>query len=543
MQILLVLGGGLAIVLSCVLAKWVVQGGCKDLYARTVVREASRKKIKSFREAGHEESVTEATTKTMGKALKVGVFDERGRRLSDEEDWDDGDVTVKKDAEDGMVLNVFLHMMNNKTRPLTVQTNKPLAQAVPEIDKHVYYEVTVKSLDMSTRLAVGWATAPYPPFDMPGHSPHSVALMSAGETLVPNLRNIEGQVGLMGDSGKLIVRTSADAVSSGLLMPDEECLEEGDVVGCGYYQVLDPTSTPENPKLIIRFYWVVNHRLIMPPGKYVEYPAINTVWDARQTNRAVKVQDDGDVDDRTRQGMGVLANGTARPTIGATGPVHVALRTSPPFQFKPEHFELSSYQGMVVERRRSIALAASTKELLAPELAKQAADLDASTRGAMRGKAAEQHHLKHKTGGGAAAPAGRRRSFTHATEGDATSPAGGPEGSPEEYARAVRAKQTGQALSRPMGTLVADEGASPVKVVPVRRAEGDAQMASFAHGAPAKRNQVAPIAMRMPSQQHLGRRNDPLLLKGASERRRSFTIAGDGAAGSAVSGGAGSGTS
>jgi len=340
-------------------------------------------------------------------------------------------------------------------------------------------------------------------------------------------------------------------------MPDEDYLEEGDVVGCGYYQVLDPTSTPDNPKLILRFYWVVNHRLIMPPGKYTEYPALNTVWDARQANRVSKVQDDGDVDDRTRVGMGVLANGTARPTIGATGPVHIALRTHPPFQFKPERFELSSYQGMVVERRRSIALAASTKELLAPEIAKQAADHAEGKRGAAREKAAESHHLKHMQSAdpGAAAPAAgpkkqygtgqgsRRKSLAEAET--MSPPSGSRPGStptPDEYSRAVRAKQKGETLTRPMGTLVADDDSKPVKVVPVRKADDAGKMAAFAHGTPVKRNQVAPIAMRMPSQRAaaLGRSNDPLLLRGASERRRSFTVGGAGASGSAVSGGAGS---
>lgn len=73
--------------------------------------------------------------------------------------------------------------------------------------------MVINELDEDSKLIVGWATSPFPPFVAVGdeRAGHSIGLLSAGTNTVHNTRDMRtGKVAGLGTSGKLVLTTSGD---------------------------------------------------------------------------------------------------------------------------------------------------------------------------------------------------------------------------------------------------------------------------------------------------------------------------------------------
>lgn len=289
---------------------WCSNGGLAWMYRSIVTRELSERKVKSYR-SHHQERVSEASANSMREALTMGVFDEDGDELSSDDEWDGGDWLHREDPADG-THTVYYNMHKGKKQQLTIQTNRPLAQAMAVLEKDVYYEATVEDMEDDSKISVGWATSPYPPMAPVGHIGHSIGIVSAGEKLMPNTRDpVTGSIHPLGTTGKLVFKTSDEHESGGIAL-DEPYLTRGDTVGCGYKQYLDPDA--KHPRLMIKFYFKVNNRVLEIPDMYCCFYAINGVFDVTKTRTFL--QGEGS---KAHIHVGLLANGVAFPTCGVVG--------------------------------------------------------------------------------------------------------------------------------------------------------------------------------------------------------------------------------
>lgn len=270
---------------------------------------------------------------------------------SDDAASDDSDDLEKHNPR----LHATMHLRTTRHRPQTLQTNRPLAQAHPTLNTDVFYEVEIDVLDPNSRVALGWATSPFPPFKMCGDAPHSIAVHSCADKRIVNTVGPHS-LPSVGSQGWLVLKSSED--THGGRSMDMPALKEGDVVGVGFRQELASDATRDNEKLLIRFIFMVNGKMIDIEPMDLKWPAQNNVW-AKNTGQEYILEKTLERAAKNPEfaRLGILANGCAFPTISATGPCVLNVRFTPPFDYFGATQRLCTFQNKGIVRRRSLALA------------------------------------------------------------------------------------------------------------------------------------------------------------------------------------------
>lgn len=403
--------------------------------------EAVHEMVVDFRKA-HPESVDMAAMPA-GATLELSVFNgeqsvlpyDRAKRA---------DTYVVKYDDASRTFTATLNVPPLDRWPTTVQTNYPLSSKLGEKWREVYYEVQVESLSESATLSIGWATFLYPPFRLPGEEPHSVALVSPGRRKgnTPHLFFVHCD-------------KSFHTVEEQMNAP---LLRDGDVVGAGYLVV------ERHGALVIDFWFTVNGKKVNARG-ISSFRAINKLVDPGGTKKALEAPGEAS--------NGILANGCAHPTVGASTGCRLKFRFSPPWTHDPPH-QLSEEQQHTV-RRRSIG----NVDALSMRVMDEAGELKKAPTPAMTEDMLDKHNRSMGSDGFAS---GRRRSRS----GSFTGGGGGGSGAVigerrashaalEAAAAAAAAHAAGGSARRASFTREASGrrgSRSSAKVIPVQHSDG-----------------------------------------------------------------------
>lgn len=150
-------------VMLCIATLWT--GGCTRLCRRFCGDRVNEDERQAYRfrnsEYGAVEKYDNASEEVMRMPLRVGIFVD-GKPMENAPEWSSMDWEASVDEETG-VHSVAIGLHSADHTPITLQTNRPLCQATPELDLDCYYEVKIVSLQGDARIGIGWSTPTHPP--------------------------------------------------------------------------------------------------------------------------------------------------------------------------------------------------------------------------------------------------------------------------------------------------------------------------------------------------------------------------------------------